>query len=104
MEKLASLAATEVTDAGGPAGRLLPWRRGGTERLPRVSADVDGTFVFHNVIPGSYTAVAIENGWDLDWGQPELISRYAKQGVPVQVGDKSGQSLKLNGPLEVQQK
>jgi Carboxypeptidase regulatory-like domain len=70
----------------------------------RDQSDLDGTFVFHDVAPGAYTAVAIENGWDLDWAQPELILPYAKRGVPIQVADKPAQHLSLSGPLEVQQK
>jgi len=70
----------------------------------RDQSDLDGTFALHDVIPGSYTAVAIENGWDLDWSQPELIAGYAKHGVPLQVSNKPAQNLNLSGPVELQQK
>jgi hypothetical protein len=70
----------------------------------RDQSDLDGTFVFHDVAPGAYTVVAIENGWDLDWAQPELIAAYAKLGVPVQVANKPAQHLNLSGPVEAQQK
>lgn len=71
----------------------------------RDQSDLDGTFVFHDVIPGSYTAVAIENGWDLDWSQPEQIAPYAKRGgVPIRVGNKPGQNLNLSAALEAQQR
>ena len=33
-----------------------------------------GTFSLQDVAPGSYTLVAIENGWDLDWSQPGVIA------------------------------
>jgi hypothetical protein len=33
----------------------------------RDQSDLDGTFSLHGVIPGTYTVVAIDNGWDLDW-------------------------------------
>jgi len=77
---------------------------GNRDLFRRDQSDLDGTFVFHDAIPGSYTAVAIENGWDLDWGQPELIAAYAKRGVEIQVSDKPAQKLSLSGPVEVQQK
>jgi hypothetical protein len=70
----------------------------------RDQSDLDGTFALHDVIPGSYTAVAIENGWDLDWSQPELIAVYAKRGVPIQIGNKPAQNLSLSDPVELQQK
>lgn len=70
----------------------------------RDQSDLDGTFVLHGVIPGSYTAIAIEDGWDLDWSQPELIAAYAKHGVAIQVSDKPGQNLNLTAPVEAQPK
>jgi Carboxypeptidase regulatory-like domain len=84
---------------------LVPRDPGGNHDLfRRDQSDLDGTFIFHNVLPGSYTTVAIENGWDLDWAQPELILPYAKRGVAIQVGDKPAQHLNLSAPVEVQQK
>ncbi len=84
---------------------LVPRNPGNNRDLfRRDQSDLDGTFVFHNVIPGSYTAVAIENGWDLDWSQPELISGYAKHGVPIQVSNQPRQNLTLSGPVEAQPK
>ena len=77
---------------------------GNRDLFRRDQSDLDGTFVFHNVIPGAYTAVAIENGWDLDWGQPELIAAYAKHGVPIQISNKPIQNLSLSEPVEAQQK
>ena len=55
VEKIAALAAVEIPDAGGAAGSLLSravpggafgWRRAGVDRLPKVSAEVDGSIVF----------------------------------------------------------
>src|SRR5215467_1862330 len=77
---------------------------GNRDLFRRDQSDLDGTFVFHNVVPGSYTAVAIEDGWDLDWSQPELISAYAKRGVALTVADKPSQSLNLSRAVEVQSK
>ena len=77
---------------------------GNRDLFRRDQSDLDGTFVFHNVVPGSYNVVAIDNGWDLDWSQPEIIAAYAKRGVPLQVTDKAGQDLTLPTAVEVQSK
>ena len=77
---------------------------GNRDLFRRDQSDLDGTFVFHNVVPGSYRVVAIEDGWDLDWSQPEVIAGYAKRGIPLQVADKAGQNLTLPGPVDVQTK
>jgi uncharacterized alkaline shock family protein YloU len=49
VEKIAALAAMEVEDAGGATGRGLgrqSRRRSGLNRMPKVSADVEGGHVF----------------------------------------------------------
>lgn len=74
------------------------------ELFRRDQSDLDGTFVFHNVFPGAYTVIAIENGWDLDWSQPDVIASYAKHGVPLQVVDKANQNVTLPTAVEVQPK
>jgi hypothetical protein len=84
---------------------LVPTNQDGNiDLFRRDQSDLDGTFIFHNVLPGSYRVVAIEDGWDLDWSQPEVIAGYAKRGIPFQVADKAGQSLTLPAAVEVQSK
>ena len=46
------------------------------ELFRRDQSDLDGSFLLPNVIPGKYTAVPIENGWELEWGRPEVLSQY----------------------------
>ncbi len=61
------------------------------ELFRRDQSDLDGSFSLPGVIPGKYTLVAIEDGWDLDWARPEVIAAYARHGVRITV----------NGDLEV---
>jgi hypothetical protein len=70
----------------------------------RDQSDLDGTFNLQNVVPGSYTVLAIENGWDLDWSQPAVIAAYTNHGRPVEVGNHFGRSVNLSDPVEVQAK
>jgi Carboxypeptidase regulatory-like domain len=70
----------------------------------RDQSDLDGTFVLHGVIPGTYTLLAIDNGWDLDWSQPGVIAAYLKHGRIVQVGDQSSRPINIAEPIEVQLK
>jgi hypothetical protein len=69
----------------------------------RDQSDLDGTFTFHSVIPGAYTAIAIENGWDLDWSKPAVLSRYAAHGQRLVVGG-SQTAIQLPSPVEIQPK
>ncbi len=73
------------------------------ELFRRDQSDLDGTFTFRSVIPGTYTAIAIENGWDLDWSKPAVISRYATHGQKIVVGG-SQSAMQLPNPIEIQSK
>lgn len=68
----------------------------------RDQSDLDGTFSLHNVVPGSYTIIAIENGWDLDWSKPQVIAAYAKHVRTVEVGNRD--RMTLPEEVEVQAK
>jgi hypothetical protein len=67
----------------------------------RDQSDLDGTFILRGVVPGSYTVLAIENGWDLDWSQPGGMAAYLKHGQAIEI---SGRTLNLAEAVEVQSK
>ena len=68
----------------------------------RDQSDQDGSFSLRSVIPGAYTIVAIENGWDLDWSRAAVIAQYAKHGQAVTVTEHTQSSMHLSDPVEVQ--
>lgn len=70
----------------------------------RDQSDLDGTFSLRNVVPGSYTIVAIEDGWDLDWSQPDIIGRYLKRGQPINLTAGASNTLQVKEAIEVQPK
>jgi 5-hydroxyisourate hydrolase-like protein (transthyretin family) len=74
------------------------------DRFRRDQSDLDGSFSLPNVIPGSYTIIAIENGWDLDWSEPAVLARYLKHGQSIEVGDPSQTQMRLADAVEVQKK
>ncbi len=65
-------------------------------------SDLDGSFLLPNVIPGKYTAVAIENGWELEWGKPEVLAQYLPKGVSVTISSSKRGSIHLSDALIVQ--
>jgi hypothetical protein len=73
-----------------------------SEFFRRDQSDLDGTFNLRSVIPGTYTIIAIENGWELDWSQPAVLTQYAKHGQTVTVGAQSQVSIHLPQPVEIQ--
>jgi hypothetical protein len=51
----------------------------------RDQSDSDGTFTLRSVLPGTYTVVALAEGWDLEWQDPAVLKPYLKQGEVVEV-------------------
>jgi hypothetical protein len=51
----------------------------------RDQSDSDGTFNLPEVLPGLYTAIALQDAWDLDWASPAVLQPYLKNGTPVEV-------------------
>jgi 5-hydroxyisourate hydrolase-like protein (transthyretin family) len=76
------------------------------ELARRDQSDSDGSFALLNVAPGQYTAVAIKDGWDLEWENPEAIARYLPGGVAVTVGggkdSEPDKRMGVSGPVPVQ--
>ncbi len=72
------------------------------EMFRRDQSDSDGSFVLRDVAPGSYTVVAIEDGWKLEWARPEVIGRYLASGIPVTVKEQSGKLIQLSSPVPVE--
>jgi hypothetical protein len=68
----------------------------------RDQSDLDGSFSLGTVIPGEYTIVAIENGWDLNWSQPGVISNYTEKGQKVVIAPTAQEPVRLSEPVEVQ--
>jgi Carboxypeptidase regulatory-like domain len=74
------------------------------DHFRREESSLDGSFELKNVIPGSYTIIAIEDGWDLDWGVPGALARYLQHGQPIEVGSGSRTAMHLADAVEVQTK
>jgi hypothetical protein len=72
------------------------------ELFRRDQSDLDGSFNLPNVVPGTYTVLAIENGWDLDWSQPAVIVQYAKHAQSLKVPAQAQDSVHVPAPVEIQ--
>jgi protocatechuate 3,4-dioxygenase beta subunit len=64
----------------------------------RDQSDSDGTFLLSNIIPGRYRLLAIDEGWDLNWADPNVLAAYLKKSITLQVRDHD----KLKQMVEVQ--
>lgn len=62
----------------------------------RDQSDSDGTFTLYNVLPGKYSVVAIQNGWDLPWMSSGVLEPYLKSGEVVSVASRAKYEIKVN--------
>jgi hypothetical protein len=74
------------------------------EWFRRDQSDFDGTFSLHSVLPGAYTVLAIDNGWDLDWSKPAVLTRYLARGEKLIVPEDSRTPIQLPKPIPIQPK
>jgi hypothetical protein len=64
----------------------------------RDQSDSDGTFLLFNIVPGRYRLLAIDEGWELNWADPNVLAAYLKKSITVQVRARD----KLKQMVEVQ--
>jgi hypothetical protein len=64
-------------------------------RFRRDQSDSDGTFTLASILPGKYTVLAIEKGWDLEWADPEVLKPYLEKGEAVRVEARGKLKVKL---------
>ena len=61
----------------------------------RDQSDLDGTFTLGSVVPGKYTVIAIEHGWELDWMSSQVLDGYLKGGESVTVAAEKKLEVKV---------
>ncbi len=67
--------------------------------LPRDQSDTDGSFAIGRVLPGKYRALAIDDGTDLEYTNPEAIKPYLEAAQSILVPPNGKVSIKV--PLQV---
>jgi uncharacterized protein (DUF2141 family) len=72
------------------------------ERVRRDQSDMDGSFTFRGVLPGSYTLIAVEDAWDFPWMQPGTLEKYVQHGQNINVGELMNGAVELPDPIDVQ--
>jgi len=82
---------------------LVPVGKDASETLfRRDQSDLDGSFTFHNVMPGAYIVVAIDDGWPLRWTDVTALAPYLTHGLPVTIGSHSRAAEQLAQPVIAQ--
>jgi protocatechuate 3,4-dioxygenase beta subunit len=64
-------------------------------RFRRDQSDSDGSFTLQEILPGPYTLVAIENGWNQQWADPAVFKQWLSGGEAVQVAPNGKYTVKV---------
>jgi hypothetical protein len=80
MTKIDGTVVHGKTPVSGAMVLLIPQDSTRAKYIPRDQSDSDGTFTLFQVLPGRYTLVAIQNGRNLAYAEPGVISPYLPQG------------------------
>ena len=72
------------------------------EFFRRDQSDFDGSFVLPAVIPGTYSILALQDAWDLPWGEPGALTRYLAKSQALTVGSLMQRTVVLPEAIEVQ--
>jgi len=95
--RITGVALKEGKPFAGAMILLVPADAGHNHVLfRRDQSDTDGAFTLASVVPGKYTLLALENGWDLEWTKPSVLKPFLPQGEAV--------AAQVNGKLEIKLK
>ncbi len=64
--------------------------------LRQDQTNTDGSFDIQNVIPGQYILVAIDRGWQINWGDRATLRRYLTHGVPIELKPSAAMRQNIN--------
>ncbi len=97
--RITGVALEKDKPAGGVMIVLAPLDlKSNPSLFRRDQSDSDGTFTLNAVVPGRYTLMAIEDGWDLEWAAPAVLQKYISGGESVQIAPNQ----KTNVSIRVQ--
>lgn len=84
------------TTVDGALVALVPDEFNSENNLMRVDqSNSDGSFELSEVVPGKYTLIAVENGWDGDWRSAEFLGRFVNRGKRLEIGAGAGVNLEI---------
>ena len=87
---------------GGTMVVLVPRHPGANPYLfRRDQSDSDGSFSLYRIVPGRYTLIAIEDGWELEWAREGVLQKYLAQGMQLDIREDTTK-IDLSEPIEVQ--
>ncbi|MGZ4815403.1 MAG: carboxypeptidase regulatory-like domain-containing protein [Terriglobales bacterium] len=96
MGEIKGIALRDGKGAGGTLVLLVPGNPAANYGLfRRDQSDSDGTFTLAQIVPGRYSIVSIQDGWDLEWSKPEVLKPYLAKAETIEVSAGGRYQLKV---------
>ena len=84
--EIKGVATKEGKGVGGTMVLLVPADPESSYGLfRRDQSDSDGTFTLSQIVPGKYSLIAIEDGWDLEWSKPAVLKPFLAKAEKLEV-------------------
>ena len=91
--KAAAASMVILVPAGGDTDEAL---------FRRDQSDLDGSFILHNVQPGHYLLIALDDAWALHWTDPAVLTPYLLHATPLDITADGPKVLQLPQPVSAQ--
>lgn len=86
MAEIHGTAKLNGKGLGGTMVVLVPTNAAANAVLfRRDQSDSDGTFTLPRIVPGRYTVLSIQDGFELEWSKPDVLKPYLAKGTQVDV-------------------
>lgn len=96
MGEIRGVALRGGKGLGGTMVLLVPANPAANYTLfRRDQSDSDGTFRLQQIVPGRYSVISIDNGWDLEWSRPEVLKPYLAKAEQIDVAAGGRYQLKV---------
>jgi len=96
MGEIHGVALRDDKGLGGTMVLLVPANADFNSVLfRRDQSDSDGTFALSQIVPGHYSVVAIDDGWDLEWSRSEVLKPYLAKAAKIDVAANGKYDIKV---------
>jgi hypothetical protein len=96
MGEINGVALRDGKGLGGTLVLLVPANPDANPVLfRRDQSDSDGTFALQRIVPGQYSVVAIEDGWDLEWSKSAVLRPYIAKAEQIDVAANGKYDVKV---------
>jgi hypothetical protein len=97
LSRISGMARRDGKPAAGVMILLVPENPDiNLPKFRRDQSDSDGTFELLDVVPGRYRMLAIDDAWDLEWGNASLLKKRLEHAEKIELQPNKTYKITLN--------